>query len=289
MDILLITHPLNGLLMVGMPIGLGIYLVHKLRLEGGLWWAGALTFISAQALHLPLNLLWLNPFLAQRVQAVLPAPWGLALSALALGLSAGVFEELARYSVYRWWRKDARTWGRGLLLGAGHGGIEAILLGALVLLTYIQLIAIRGTDLEAIVPPEQLDLARLQIAQYWGVTWYDSLLGAVERLFAIILQISFSILVLQAFTRRQARWLWLAISAHTLVDTLAIFIVGQLGIYWAEAAVGVLALGGLGLIRVTYQPAPIEEHPAPLPPPAPGFPINELPETMEQLDKSRYA
>ena len=61
--------------------------------------------------------------------------------AVFLGLSAGVFEETARYLTYRFWAKDARSWSRGLMLGAGHGGSEAILVGALAAVNFVALLA----------------------------------------------------------------------------------------------------------------------------------------------------
>ncbi len=133
--ILYITHALNGLLMVAMPIGLGLYLTRKLSLSWRLFWIGGTVFILSQVGHIPFNIV--ISLLFQR--GVLPAPtleWRLPFNAIFLGLSAGLFEEGARYLMYRYWTKEARWWGQGVLLGAGHGGAEAIILGVLVILTY---------------------------------------------------------------------------------------------------------------------------------------------------------
>ena len=62
--------------------------------------------------------------------------------------------------MYRWWAKDARSWRTGLLAGAGHGGIEAIILGILVLYAFIQIIVLQNIGPETVLPAEQLDLAR---------------------------------------------------------------------------------------------------------------------------------
>jgi acetoacetyl-CoA synthetase len=43
-------------------------------------------------------------------------------------------------------------------------------------------------------------------------------LAAFERLWTLPIQVAFSILVLQVFTRRSLVWLWLAIGGHALVD-----------------------------------------------------------------------
>ena len=43
----------------------------------------------------------------------------LIFNAIFLGLSAGFFEELFRYGMFRWWLKDAHTWRKGILAGVG--------------------------------------------------------------------------------------------------------------------------------------------------------------------------
>ncbi len=84
--------------------------------------------IFSQVLHIPFNAL-VNPVFNQFGFIALPLSLQNSILSVFLGLSAGLFEELSRYAMYRWWAKDARSWGKGLLAGAGHGGIEAILLG----------------------------------------------------------------------------------------------------------------------------------------------------------------
>jgi uncharacterized membrane protein YhfC len=290
-NILTITYPLNGLLMIGMPVALAFYLTHKFKLGWRLWWIGGFTFILSQALHIPFNLLILNPRLAELNDSGLPEPLLLLITALALGLSAGVFEEFSRYGMYRWWAKDARSWGRGLLAGAGHGGFEAILLGGLVLLGFLQLLAIRNANLATVVPIDQLELAKVQVAAYWSANWYDSLLGAVERAFTIVFHLSASVLVLQCFTRRQMRWLWLAIAWHTLVDAGAVLAISYIGPYLTEVLIGFFSIISLGIIFWLRQPEPVEPMEAdlpPQPPPLNASALQPIEENEVSLEKSRY-
>jgi uncharacterized membrane protein YhfC len=51
-DTSFIAHLLNGLLMILLPIGLGIYLTRKLSLGWRLWWIGAGTFVLSQVGHI---------------------------------------------------------------------------------------------------------------------------------------------------------------------------------------------------------------------------------------------
>src|SRR4030042_4690974 len=171
MDLLTITHFLNGLLMIAMPIILGIYLTEKFRLGWKIWLIGACIFILSQVFHLPFNTYLLNPLLT-KIQSTLQGNTGQLIVATSLGLSAGVFEETARYVMYRWWVKDARTWRNGILAGAGDGGIEDIILGVLVMLAYMNLLAYRSLDLSKLnLTLDQLAIARSQIQGSWSAPW----------------------------------------------------------------------------------------------------------------------
>ncbi len=100
-----------------------------------------------------------------------------------------------------------------------------------------------------------------QVAQYWSAPWPVALLGAVERVFALAIHLSASLLVLQCFRRRSLAWLFAAIGWHWLVDALAVYMVGRHGIYWTEAVVGVCALVGVGIILALRDPEKAEGVP----------------------------
>jgi uncharacterized membrane protein YhfC len=280
MDILTIVHFLNGLLMILLPVGLGIYLTHRWKMGWRLWLIGAGTFILAQVGHIPFNLV-MGLLLNRTPLVQLPPAGQLIFNAVFLGLSAGLFEELFRYGMFRWWARDPRSWRTGILTGAGHGGIEAILLGLLALYGFLQLAALRGTDLAALVPADQLALAQEQITAYWSMTWYDSLLGAAERLFTIPVQIAFAVIVLQCFTRRQTFWVWLAVGYHALIDATAVLAMKYVGAYGTEAIIA-----GFFLLR-RPEPAP-EDIPAP-PAPMTGFTLKPVEETPDKLEDTRFA
>jgi uncharacterized membrane protein YhfC len=148
----------------------------------------------------------------------------------------------------RWWAKDARSWAKGLLFGSGWGGIEAILVGTIILINYIYMIFLRTQDLSTIVPPEQLALLQEGVNAYWALAWYDSMLGALERIFTLPIQIALTILVLQVFIRGQSRWLWIAIAWHTLLDAVAVIIVRQWGAYATEGILAIFTLLSIGII-----------------------------------------
>jgi hypothetical protein len=87
----------------------------------------------------------------------------LYVNAGILGLTAGLSEESFRYIVLRWWAKDARRWRDVVLYGAGHGGVEAIILGGLVIYTFFSIFSIRGIDLATLYTGSELALAEQQV------------------------------------------------------------------------------------------------------------------------------
>jgi uncharacterized membrane protein YhfC len=293
MDLTVLTHLLNGLLMVAMPVGLGIYLTRHFRLGWRIWFIGAATFILAQVGHIPFNQ-GLTQLFQQHILPSPPVEWKLPFNAVVLELSANLWEELARYSAYRWWTKDARTWRKGVLMGAGHGGIEAIVFGTLALYSFAQILALRGQDITSLLGNQltaaQIQALQAQLSAYWSAPWTATLLGAVERAFALTTQIALSVIVLQAFVRNQRRWLWLAIGWHALIDAVSVYASAKIGVYWTEAVIGLVALISLAIIILLYHPEqkPDSEDELPLYEIQTAEDLREIGWTEKDLEESRY-
>lgn len=290
-SILLFTYPFGILVVLALVIGLGVYLTRKYNLGWRLYWIGAALFIVAQVFHIPFNLL-IDRLIRNGVLPTVPEQYQLLFSAVFLGLSAALFEEITRYAGLRWWVKDARSWSKGLLFGSGWGGMEAIIFFAIpLLLNYVIFLALRTQDLSGMLAPEQLAPLQQGLELFWGVAWYDSLLGAAERIMVIPIQIAFTILVLQVFIRGQSRWLWFAIFWHALLDAVAVVGVRTWGAYVTEALVLIFSLASLGMIFGLRSEEPGEEAEeddedgklqtgqAELPP---------IEETEENIDQTRF-
>jgi uncharacterized membrane protein YhfC len=255
---------INAFIMIAAPIVLGVTLWRRTGARWRLFIIGALTFIAAQVGHLPFNQFVLNPYITG-VLGETPTLWPTLYVGLLLGLSAGVFEEVARYVAFRYWAKDARRWRDGMMLGAGHGGIEAIIIGLLAGIGVVNVFIIQTGALDALLAaqsPEALELARQQIAELVNGPPL-LLLGAVERLLALCFHLAASLLVMQVFVRRNLLWLLAAIAWHTLIDLIAASgsILGW-NVLAIEGALAVVALGSLGIIwwaRSRAADAPDEE------------------------------
>lgn len=287
MDLLFFAHLLNALLMIAMPVGLAIFLTHKFKLGWRLWFIGAATFLLSQVGHIPFNLL-LNPIFNTPVVMSLSLRQQTFLSAVLLGLSAGLFEELFRYGMYRWWARDARSWRKGIMTGAGHGGAEAIALGAITLYGFIQLVVLRNADLSKYFPPTKLALAAQQVHTFWSMSALASLQGALERFFTIPIHISLALIVLQTFIRKQWFWVWLAVFYHAVLDATAVLATAYIKGPWVEAFVAFFWAVSLVIIFAVRQPEPPEApRSEPLPPP-PAFAPKPIDESAPNLENTRY-
>jgi uncharacterized membrane protein YhfC len=294
MDIGSFTRFLNWFLMIALPVILGIFLTLKFHFGWKIWLIGACTFIISQIFHIPFNKFVLNPILGN-IQPEMSEVSASLVIAILLGLSAGIFEECSRYGMYRWWLKDKRSWRNSIMAGAGHGGIESIILGVLVMLTYINLMAYRNIDLNNLsLSTDQISIARQQIQMYWSLPWYDSMLGALERSLTIPFQIAASVLVLQVFTRkpghRQLRWLGLAILYHAALDASAVFISQQWNVYVVEAVLAASVILDIIIIFSLRQPEPepVVSIPIENTNETPAFTPAPIEETSENLEKTRY-
>lgn len=287
-----------GLLMIALPLALAVYLVRRLRLGWRLLLIGSATFIGAQVLHIPFNSYVLNPLLERLgFGGTSPAGGPLLLAASLLGLSAGVFEEGARWMAYRFWIPRARSWEEGVNFGTGHGGAEALILGLLGLATLVQMVALRGQDLASVVPPEQLELATTQVEAFWALPAWAVFLAPLERASALAIQISLSVVVLQAFLRpRGFLWISAAILWHAMVDAVAVYTGVITGVY-GGATTGMLLTEGLVvllallslviLFRLRPEQGPIEADPPAIPPhtgPIVGGPVDP-----KRLNDSRFS
>lgn len=275
---------LNFALMLVIPIGVAMLIHRRTGAAWRLFFIGTVTFILSQVFHIPFN------WVVQRA-GLLPGnleSWAnLLLMAAFLGLSAGLFEETARYLTYRYWAKDARSWSSGLMLGAGHGGIESILLGLLGAVNIVGLLVTLNSEaLLSAIPAEQQALINATVANLLATPWYGLLLGAAERVFAIAAHLALSVMVLQVFRRGSLRWLFLAIGYHAVFNMLAVIAVTRVGPYATEGLLAVFSLLSLFIIFKLRSPDPVPVELEPLP--SPLIDPANLEPTDDVIDRSRY-
>lgn len=201
-------------LFIGMLICYGIPIVGFLlfrRKKKGVFRSfgfGMLTFIVSQlVIRIPILTFVLPGFAWFGVMQL--NPW---LYGIFLGLTAGLFEETARWAAIRFCLKSRWECTDGISFGLGHGGIEAMLL---VGPNYIVYLVLSLTGGAALAPGEGLPL----------------LMGAMERLFTMGFHIGASLIVMYGIrTGRAALFLWLALALHTISDAAVIILPARFGV-----------------------------------------------------------
>jgi uncharacterized membrane protein YhfC len=242
---------MNVVLMLVIPLAIGALIFNRTKADWSIFGIGALTFVASQVLHIPFNSYILDPLITSLGLKMAPNTFSLLLIGVFYGLSAGIFEELSRYFVYKKYLSEKRSWGSGIMFGAGHGGIEAILLGVIVLFTFLQMFALKGASssvLSESIPVEQMDLVAFQIDQFWASPWWMHLLGVLERVFAITMHVFMALLVQRAVIRKQLRWLWAAVLFHTLIDMTAVYGISSFGVIVTESAL--LTLAAIAILMI---------------------------------------
>ena len=238
--VILFASALSVLIMLILPIVLVVYLTRKFSLSWKLALAGALTFIVSQIFRIPV--VYGLTALFQSGAISIPAAWTAVFNAIVLGLLAGIFEETARWILFKSGIKNTKTWNEGVLVGAGWGGVESFLLGLVGIATIANMVAMRNADLAALgVPAEQLELVKQQVAAFWSTPIYMAFMGAIERVFAICLHLSLSVMVLYSVVYKKPMWFWIALLWHALVDAVAVYFAPIVSTLAIEGIVGVFA------------------------------------------------
>ncbi|SDN27503.1 Uncharacterized membrane protein YhfC [Fictibacillus solisalsi] len=141
------------------------------------------------------------------------------------GLAAGIFEEFGRYVGFCFLLKKYREWKDGIAYGIGHGGIEAILIGAFAAFQNIlmaNLINSGGFERLAGAPGQDPNILMGIKDQLVNTSSYMFLLGGFERIAAFVLQIALSIIVLYAVKSKKPLYLLYAILIHAAIDFVAV-------------------------------------------------------------------
>ena len=211
-----------------LPVGLFLYFRIRKKADILPFFAGCgvmllFAFVLEQAVH----------------TAVLGSPAGEAirnntlLYALYGGAMAGLFEETGRFAAFKTVLKSRQDKdANALMYGAGHGGFEsAVILG----ITMINNIAIsmminsgRAGELTASLSGDALVRTEAAFGALAATPAYQFLLGSAERILAVILHISLSVLVWFAAKRAKDFILYpLAIGMHFFVDGVTAVLSGR--------------------------------------------------------------
>ncbi len=175
------------------------------------------------------------------------------------GLMAGLFEETGRYLAFRTvlkkhWPKDNNA----LMYGAGHGGFEMLAVLGVSMIGNLSLAVLINTghldQVTAGLTGDALTQAQEMISALTSSTPAMFLAGIVERIFALVLQISLSVLVWFAAKKGKTALYPLAILIHAAVDGILVAL-SRTGLapLWIEVCAGVMAVCVALLARAVWR------------------------------------
>jgi uncharacterized membrane protein YhfC len=228
-----------------LPFALGIWFARKFGASWKIFGVGVLTFIASQIVHIPM-LYGLN-LLMPGIAANLPMAAVAVINAVILGLAAGICEETARWVGFKLLKARANSVKASLMAGAGHGGVESIIIGLMVLSNFtIFTIVSSGRGNQFGLPMElQMSMAQ-QMFAYVSMPWWMPLVGAMERVFAISLHLALSFMVWQAYKNRSWGWFIAAVLWHAFIDGAAVMMsTYKFNLWVLEGVIGVLAAANL--------------------------------------------
>jgi uncharacterized membrane protein YhfC len=164
-----------------------------------------------------------------------------------LSLTAGLFEETARWWAFQRPLRHARRWRDAVGFGLGHGGLEsAVLIAGLTVLGLVNAVVLARMDPSTLpLPPEQLDQVRAAQAQMAAMRWWEPLLGAYERLAAMGIHVAMSVWVLRGVVSGRRGWYGAAVLFHAVSNWAAVTVASMGGVVAAEAVVTAFALVAL--------------------------------------------
>ena len=218
---------LNMLIGIAIPVGLCIFCRKKWKCDFLPFFTGCgVMFLFAFVLEQIVHMIVLYGPAGSTIQGNI---W---LYALYGGLMAGLFEETGRFVAMKFLlKKKQENDYNALMYGAGHGGFEAFwilffgmlnnLIYAIMINTGSVSILINGTD-TATGATLQASMEALATTSP-----FLFLLSPVERIAAVIAQISLSVIVWQAVKGKgKTGWYLLAIFLHFVLDFVAVILSG---------------------------------------------------------------
>jgi uncharacterized membrane protein YhfC len=234
------------ILSVGFPIFLLLYFHRKQGISWKSIMIGALTFVVfvlflEKMMHSYLlqgNTSTANFFKSHPI-----------ILALYGALAAGIFEEIGRYISFTILLSKYRERKDGISYGIGHGGIEAVVLGGISIITAISLaLSINAGTFDQMVG-NQPDMGVLK-KTLLETPFYIYFVAAVERIGAVFIQIALSLIVLYGV--KQQKWIYLvgAILFHALIDLpVGFYQTGLIPLWIAEGFILVWAVISITVIR----------------------------------------
>lgn len=164
------------------------------------------------------------------------------------GLMAALFEETGRYIAMRFLVKPM-DFPNAFMYGAGHGGMEAMLLCGVASISNIaSAVMINSGTMSAQLAT--LDAKRAAdtaaaLSALWTTPSLTFFAGGVERIIAVVLHLSLSILVFQSIRKKSQKDLLNAYLFHFVIDSLSVLLSAVASVWVVELVVALVTGGAV--------------------------------------------
>lgn len=217
-----IAYGFSLFISIGLPILISIFLIIKSRTYFKPIAIGVLTFLIFQVFT---RVYVLQEFLPTQVWYILFTYQYPTLYIFLLSFTAGLFEECGRFIMMKLFIKKANI-KTAIAFGIGHGGIEAILFVGVALI---------------MTNPILIDTQSL-------------FMSGLERLNAMIIHVTFSVLVYKAVYHAKRGNVLIAILAHTLVNFISVYLMmNGVNLWIVEGILIVMAMIGLAIVHLNWR------------------------------------
>ncbi|MBO4339458.1 MAG: YhfC family intramembrane metalloprotease [Clostridia bacterium] len=228
----IIAMAVNAVVVTLLPIIAFIYVTKKFNCAQNCVLVGAGTFVVfALVLETVLHQVVFRIF----GETLMGNTW---LYALYGGLAAGLFEETGRLISMKLFMKKCLTKENSLMFGIGHGGAEAIIIGAMTAFSNIVMsvmINMNQVDkLLATAGENEKDAAIQQLSALGTTPAGEYLLGGFERIVAFAMQICLSYMVYRAVKYKKPVFYIIAILIHFALDASTVIILKATSVYITE-------------------------------------------------------
>jgi len=161
---------------------------------------------------------------------------GTLIYALIISISAGIFEETARYIVFGRFKvfQDNKNWNSSIMYTLGHNGMETIIVGFGILITFLVI----KYKPDAISDPQLLEQSKSFLELGFWVRIYNSF----ERLLVgLLIHSCFTCVVVLSYIKSEKKYFLLAIAWHFLHDVIG-FNIHRISEHWTVSKVWVLII-----------------------------------------------
>lgn len=196
-----------------LPLILAIIIAKKFKVSWSIFFLGLGLFIFS-LIRIPLNN-FVNSIIASRDYNLINSS---TLILLFSSITAGIFEEGVRVLGIGYIIRNKNYW-KGIMYGIGHGGggEAMVFVGFSTLANYIIF-----RFFPSFLSPGIIE-------QYNQLAWYIPVVGALERIFAIGIQIFLSVLIMYAFMNKRYWVIAVAVLSHIFIDFISVYIYQKTG------------------------------------------------------------